>query len=143
MFHFLVYAPEKIPYAIKRYSNEVSRLFQLIDRRLADSPWIGGDQYSIADMAVFPVSAVWRDAPQDFSHLEHFFAWREKIESRPAYARAYDLGKIANETMGADKFFEEKTWKRLFAQDENTAAEYARESAAAAADSNTYRARLP
>jgi hypothetical protein len=45
--------------------------------------------------------------------------------------------------MGADKFFEEKTWKRLFAQDENTAAEYARESAAAAADSNTYRARLP
>jgi GSH-dependent disulfide-bond oxidoreductase len=134
MFHFLVYAPEKLPYAIKRYSNEVSRLFQLIDQRLADSPWIGGDEYSIADMAIFPVSAVWRDCPQDFSRLKHFFAWREKIESRAAYARAYDLGKIANETMGADKFFEEKTWKRLFAQDENTAAEYARESTASAAD---------
>jgi GST-like protein len=133
MFHFLVYAPEKIPYAIKRYSNEVSRLFHLIDQRLSNSAWIGGDDYSIADMAVFPVTSVWRDAPQDFSNLRHFFAWREKIERRPAYARAYDLGKIADETMGADKFFEEKTWKRLFAQDENTAADYARESDAIAA----------
>lgn len=124
LFHFLVYAPEKLDYPIQRYTKEVSRLFNLLDQRLAESPWVGGEEYSIADMAVFGVSVVWKDAPQDFSGLKHFLAWREKIEQRPAYARAYDLSKIANETMGADKFFEETTWKRLFSQDHTTAAEY-------------------
>ena len=124
LFHFLVYAPEKLPYAIERYSKEVSRLFNLLEQRLSESPWVAGDEYTIADMAIFPVSVVWRDAPQDFSGLHHLHAWREKIEQRPAHGRAYDLSKIGNETMGADKFFEEKTWKRLFSQDHTTAAEY-------------------
>lgn len=130
LFHFLVYAPEKQPYAIERYTREVSRLFNLIELRLRESPWLGGDEYSIADMAVFPVTAVWKDAPQDFSGLTHLHAWRARIEARPAYARAYDLTRIGNETMGADKFFEKTTWKRLFAQDHTTAADY-RESLAA------------
>jgi Glutathione S-transferase len=91
---------------------------------LSESSWLGGDGYSIADMAVFPVTAAWKDAPQDFSGLSHMHAWRAKIEARPACARAHDLSKIGNETMGAAKFFEETTWKRLFSQDHPTAAEY-------------------
>jgi GST-like protein len=71
---------------------------------LSESSWLGGDAYSIADMAVFPVTAAWKDAPQDFSGLSHMHAWRAKIEARPACARAHDLSKIGNETMGAAKF---------------------------------------
>ena len=126
LFHFLVYAPEKLDYPIKRYSKEVSRLFHLLDQRLGETPWMGGDNYSIADMAVYPLTAVWKDAPQDFSGLANMHAWRERIEQRPAHARTYDLKKIGNETMGADKFFEKTTWKRLFHQDHETAREYAR-----------------
>ncbi len=124
LFHFLVYAPEKLAYPIERYSKEVSRLFNLIEQRLTESPWIGGDEYSIADMAVYPITVVWKDAPQDFSGLERMHAWRARIEERPAHGRAYDLSKIGNETMGAAKFFEEETWKRLFSQDHTTAAQY-------------------
>ena len=52
--HFRIYAPEKIPYAIDRYSNEAKRLYGVMDRRLAKSRYLGGADYSIADIAVFP-----------------------------------------------------------------------------------------
>ena len=55
--HFSVYAPEKIPYAINRYVNETNRLYGVIDRRLADRPFLVGDAYTIADMAAYPVGA--------------------------------------------------------------------------------------
>jgi GST-like protein len=52
--HFRLYAPEKVPYAIDRYSNETKRLYGVIDRRLAQSRFLGGRDYSIADIATFP-----------------------------------------------------------------------------------------
>ena len=124
LFHFLVYAPEKLPYPIARYEGEVSRLFHLIEQRLGQSEWIGGDAYSIADMAVYPLTDAWKDAPQDFSGLDHMHAWRARLMARPAFQRAFDPARIVNETMGADKFFEETTWKRLFKQDATTAETY-------------------
>ena len=54
--HFRNYAPEKLPYAIERYVNETSRLYRVVNKRLADRDWVAGD-YSIADMAIFPVDA--------------------------------------------------------------------------------------
>src|SRR5690606_40107116 len=57
--HFRMYAPEKIPYAIDRYSNEAKRLYQVIDKRLAASPWLGGAEYSIVDIATFPWLRSW------------------------------------------------------------------------------------
>lgn len=57
MGHFNVYAPEQIPYAIERYGNEVRRLHGVMDKRLASSAYLGGDDYSIADMASYPGSA--------------------------------------------------------------------------------------
>ncbi len=53
--HFGVYAPEKIRYAINRYVNETNRLYGVIDRRLADRPFLAGDAYTIADMATYLV----------------------------------------------------------------------------------------
>ena len=52
--HFRMYAPKKIAYAINRYSNEARRLYGVIDRRLSQSRYLGGDAYSIADIATFP-----------------------------------------------------------------------------------------
>ena len=52
--HFSHYAPERIPYAIERYVKETSRLYGVLDERLADRPFIVGDAYGIADMAAYP-----------------------------------------------------------------------------------------
>lgn len=127
LFHFLVYAPKNLPYPIERYQREVSRTFGLIEKRLSQSPWMGGAEYSIADMAIYPLTDCWKDAPQaeELAKLSHVHEWRARIQERPAYARVYDLSRIPNEQMGADKFFEETTWKRLFSQDQDTAATYA------------------
>jgi len=84
--HFRGYASEEVPYAIERYSGEVQRLYGLVDRELAEKPWIAGEDYSLADMATYP----WMDARQqklhgiDISQFPHVGAWIEKIEARPA-----------------------------------------------------------
>ena len=52
--HFRQYAPEEVPYAIERYTNEATRLYGVVDRRLAEVPFIAGEEYTIADMAIFP-----------------------------------------------------------------------------------------
>jgi len=85
--HFRLYAPEKIDYAIDRYSNEAKRLYGVIERRLSQSPWLGGKEYSIADIATFPWLRGWQNqgiALDDFPNLK---AWFEKIEQRPAVQR--------------------------------------------------------
>ena len=85
--HFLGYAPEKIPYAMNRYSNEANRLYGVIDRRLRESRYIACDEYTIADMAIVP----WLRFPdrqgvkiEDYPHLQK---WRDAIYARPAVER--------------------------------------------------------
>jgi GSH-dependent disulfide-bond oxidoreductase len=63
--HFGVYASEKIPYAINRYVNETNRLYGVMDRRLADRPFLGGEAYSIADMACYPWIVPWKRQQQN------------------------------------------------------------------------------
>ncbi|HEX2541474.1 MAG TPA: glutathione binding-like protein [Caldimonas sp.] len=85
--HFRLYAPEKIPYAIERYSNEARRLYGVVDRRLAESRFIAGDDYTIADIAIFPWLRSWQNQGvvlEDFPHLK---AWFDGIASRPAVQR--------------------------------------------------------
>ena len=70
--HFSQYAVEKLPYAIDRYRNEVNRLYGVMNRRLADRPYLAGD-YSIADMASYPWIVPWERQGQniaDFPHLQ-------------------------------------------------------------------------
>lgn len=93
--HFRNYAPEKIPYAIDRYTKEVSRLYAVLDKRLADRDFIAGDDYTIADMASYP----WVNPQAHGQNIEDFpnlKRWKEAIAARPATIRAYEKGKAVN-----------------------------------------------
>jgi len=85
--HFRLYAPEKLPYAIDRYSNEAKRLYGVIDRRLSKSEWLGCDEYSIADMATFPWLRSWKNQGVVLDDYPHLKSWFERIEARPAVQR--------------------------------------------------------
>jgi GSH-dependent disulfide-bond oxidoreductase len=85
--HFRMYAPEKIPYAIDRYSNEAKRIYGVIDRRLAESAWLAGAQYTIADIATFPWLRSWQNQGIVLSEYPHLEAWFNKIAERPAVQR--------------------------------------------------------
>ena len=82
--HFRLYAPEKIGYAIERYTNEARRLYGVMDKRLAQSAWFGGDAYSIADMAVFPWLRSWKNQGVELSDYPHVHRWFDRVAARPA-----------------------------------------------------------
>jgi GST-like protein len=90
--HFRNYAPEKIPYGIDRYTNEVNRLYGVLDKRLADRDYIAGD-YSIADMASFPWVRPYKNQGQDLTEFPHLAAWFQRIAARPAVAKAVEVGR--------------------------------------------------
>jgi GST-like protein len=85
--HFRMYAPEKIEYAINRYSNEAKRLYSVIDRRLRESKYLGGNEYSIADIATFPWLRSWENQGIVLSEYPHLEAWFNNIAQRPAVQR--------------------------------------------------------
>jgi GST-like protein len=86
--HFNVYAPEKVPYAIARYTRETNRLYGVLDRRLADRTFIAGE-YSIADIACYPWIVPHAAQGQDLADFPHVKRWFETIAARPAAIRAY------------------------------------------------------
>ncbi|HEY8013914.1 MAG TPA: glutathione S-transferase N-terminal domain-containing protein [Dongiaceae bacterium] len=88
--HFRAYAPEPIPYAIDRYTKEAGRLYGVIDRRLADRPFIAGD-YSIADMAIFPWLRSWERQGVNIADYPHLKRWFDSIAARPAVERGVKL----------------------------------------------------
>ncbi|UEO01083.1 glutathione S-transferase N-terminal domain-containing protein [Acidiferrobacter thiooxydans] len=90
--HFGRYAPEKIPYAIDRYVRETARLYGVLDRRLAQSPFVGGSEYSIADMACYPWIVPHRDQQQELEAFTHLKRWFTEMAARPAVVRAYAVG---------------------------------------------------
>jgi GST-like protein len=93
--HFSNYALDKIPYAMDRYRNEVNRLYGVLDRRLADRPYIAGD-YSIADMASYPWIVPYERQGQKLEDFPHLKRWFESVRARPAVARAYGKAKEIN-----------------------------------------------
>lgn len=90
--HFLRYAPEKIPYAIDRYVKETSRLYAVLDKRLADHEFVAGN-YSIADMAAYPWTVSHERQQQNLDDFPNLKRWFETIRARPAVVRAYEKGK--------------------------------------------------
>ncbi|HWM46767.1 MAG TPA: glutathione binding-like protein [Xanthobacteraceae bacterium] len=84
--HFRHYAPEQIEYAVKRYTDEVNRLFGVMNKRLADRPFLAG-RYSIADMACIGWTNPWERLGQDINEFPHLKRWRETILARPAAKR--------------------------------------------------------
>jgi GST-like protein len=90
--HFRNYAPEKIPYAIERYTNETERLLKVMDRRLADRPFLAGEDYSIADMAAYPWAMLGARMLPEGTAMPNLQSWVTRIAERPATAKAYAVG---------------------------------------------------
>lgn len=88
--HFRHYAPEKIPYAIERYTNECNRLYGVMNKRLADRDFLAGD-YSIADMACVGWAKYWERQGQDIEQFPHVKRWLETVMARPAASRGLKL----------------------------------------------------
>ncbi len=105
--HFNAYAPERIRYAMDRYTNEAGRLYHVLDTRLAGRDYVAGD-YSIADMAIFPWCRLHERQGQrieDFPNVERWFA---RVAARPAVAK--DMARLEDK---AGEFTEE-SWSNLF-----------------------------
>ena len=85
--HFRAYAPEKIPYAIDRYTNEAKRLYGVLDRRLGEADYLAGE-YGIADIATFPWLRYWERQGIVLSDYPNVQRWFGAIEKRPAVERA-------------------------------------------------------
>jgi GST-like protein len=108
--HFRQYAKEKIPYAIDRYTNEATRLYRVIDRRLGVSEWVGGADYSIADMAIWP----WLRRPerqgQSLEDHPHLARWWQEMAARPAVQRG--IAVLADR--GGAVTRSDEAWETLF-----------------------------
>ena len=103
--HFYAYAPEKYEYPINRYAMETKRQLDVLDRRLAEVPFVAGAEYSIADMAIWPwyggmVLGRAYNAGEflDVGSYKHVMAWAEKIDARPAVKR----GRMVNKNWGEE-----------------------------------------
>ena len=89
--HFIKYAPslepsQDLPYAKNRYRNEVTRLYEVLDRRLADRQYVA-EQYSIADIAIWPWASLWQGQEQNINDFPNMKDWLERIGNRPAVVR--------------------------------------------------------
>jgi GST-like protein len=89
--HFRLYAPEKIGYAIDRYSNEAKRLYGVIDKRLGNHAFIAGDEYTIADIAIFPWLRSWKNQGIVLDDYPSLKRWFEAIADRPAVRRGVEV----------------------------------------------------
>ncbi|WP_270933274.1 glutathione S-transferase family protein [Falsiroseomonas oryzae] len=89
--HFHTYAPERIPYAMDRYAKEVQRLHRVLEKRLSETPWLAGAEYSIADIATFP----WVRLPErrgiDLARFPAVKRWHDAIAARPAVQRGVEV----------------------------------------------------
>ncbi len=92
--HFLLYAPEKVPYAIERYGKEVNRLYGVLDAQLSRTgAFVAGSDYSIADMAIFPWVRTHKAQQVPLEDFPQVQRWYNALFQRPAVKRGLDLGK--------------------------------------------------
>ncbi|MDN4588677.1 glutathione S-transferase [Xenophilus aerolatus] len=114
--HFRMYAPEKIGYAIDRYTNEAKRLYGVIDKRLSKSAFIAGDDYTIADIAIFPWLRSWENQGIVLTEYPHLKAWFDRIAARPAVQRGVkvlaDLRKPITDDKARDILFGKSQYER-------------------------------
>ena len=89
--HFRLYAPEKIEYAINRYTNEAKRLYGVMDKQVSKTKFIAGNTYTIADMAIFPWLRNWQNQGIDWAEYPHLKHWFDTIAARPAVQRGVQV----------------------------------------------------
>lgn len=92
--HFNDYAKQPVPYAQERYNNEVLRLYRVLDNRLRASPWLGCDEYTVADVATYPWTKGHEARGVDAAGFPHFARWFAVMEARPAVQR---MNRLATE----------------------------------------------
>ncbi|KQQ44978.1 glutathione S-transferase [Methylobacterium sp. Leaf125] len=112
--HFTQYAPEKVPYAIDRYVKETNRLYGVLDRRLADRPFVAGADYTIADMASYPWIVPYEKQGQRLEDFPNLQRWFHAIAERPATKAAYARAPEINPDFG--KTLSEEAKKVMFGQ---------------------------
>jgi len=114
--HFRIYAPEKIDYAVNRYTNEAKRLYGVMNQQLSNHRFIAGNSYSIADIAIFPWLRSWQNQGIDWADYPHLKAWFEKIEGRPAVKRGVqvlaNLRKPLTDDKSRDVLFGKQQYKQ-------------------------------
>jgi len=101
--HFRIYAPEKIEYAINRYTNEAKRLYGVIDKQLSQQPWLAGDSYSVADIATFPWLRSWQNQGVELDEYPHLKRWFNEIAERPAVKRGVEVLAKERKPLQSDK----------------------------------------
>ena len=89
--HFRIYAPEKIDYAINRYSNEARRLYGVMNQQLSQHKFIAGNSYSIADIAIFPWLRSWKNQGIDWADYPHLKKWFDTIDKRPTVQKGVQV----------------------------------------------------
>lgn len=89
--HFRIYAPEKVEYAINRYTNEAKRLYGVMDKQVSLHGYIAGPDYSIADMAIFPWLRSWQNQGIDWADYPRLKVWFDTIAERPAVQRGVQV----------------------------------------------------
>ena len=89
--HFRLYAPEKIPYAIERYSKEARRIYGVLDKRLGSREWVAADEYTIADIAIFPWLRSWQNQGIEWAEFPSLKRWFDRIAARPAVQRGVEV----------------------------------------------------
>ena len=113
--HFLKYAPamdppNDLPYAKDRYRNEVSRLYGVLDRQLANHEFVAGDFFSIADMAIWPWACLWEGQEQSLDGKPNLARWLDTVAARPAVRK----GKAVAEEMRSNTAADKEAQKHLF-----------------------------
>ena len=114
--HFLKYAPnmnppQDLPYAQDRYRAEVSRLYGVLDRRLADRDFVAGP-YSIADMAIWPWASLWEGQQQDIARFPHMAEWLDRVGERPAVQKGRAVAAELRSNIQTDRKAQDILFKR-------------------------------
>ena len=122
--HFLRYAPDGEEYAIERYTGELNRLLAVLEKRLSKSPYVGGEEYSIADMAIWPGRNASFVLGADLFDWPATRDWHARIAERPAVRRVLADEKLAPPAkyMGLKQKLDEREWSNMFGEANRAAA---------------------
>ncbi|MFM8898735.1 MAG: glutathione binding-like protein [Burkholderiales bacterium] len=101
--HFRIYAPEKIEYAVNRYTNEAKRLYGVMNKQLSKQKYMAGSEYSIADIAVFPWLRSWKNQGIAWNDYPHLKGWFDEIAARPAVQRGVQVLADLRKPLTGDK----------------------------------------
>ncbi|RKP43746.1 glutathione binding-like protein [Trinickia fusca] len=101
--HFRIYAPQRIDYAVERYTNEAKRLYGVMDKQLGKTQYLAGDDYTIADIASFPWTRSWQNQGIELAEFPNVQRWHEAIAARPAVQRGVEVLSSARKPLIDDK----------------------------------------